>query len=81
MLVLAVDVSHSPARPMMSRPEDSWLKNRGWPKDEITQMLDSVRRPESCPIGISLITLLTRLYSSQLNFKALLCPEPKRGYG
>lgn len=29
MLVLAVDVSHSPARPMMSRPEDSWLKNRG----------------------------------------------------
>lgn len=29
MLVLAVDVSHSPARPMMSRPDDSWLKKRG----------------------------------------------------
>lgn len=29
MLVLAVEVSHSPARPMMSRPEDNWLKKRG----------------------------------------------------
>jgi len=34
MLVLAVEVSHSPASPMMSRPEDSWLKNRGWPRCE-----------------------------------------------
>lgn len=32
MLVLAVEVSHSPARPIMSRPEDNWLKKRGWPK-------------------------------------------------
>lgn len=31
MLVLAVDVSHSPANPMMSNPVDSWLKNLGWP--------------------------------------------------
>ena len=31
MLVLAVEVSHSPARPMMSSPVDNWLKNRGWP--------------------------------------------------
>lgn len=34
MLVLAVEVSHSPARPIMSKPEDSWLKKRGWPKCE-----------------------------------------------
>lgn len=31
MFVFAVDVSHSPARPMMSSPVDSWLKNLGWP--------------------------------------------------
>lgn len=31
MLVLAVEVSHSPARPTMSNPVDSWLKNLGWP--------------------------------------------------
>ncbi len=32
MLVLAVEVSHSPATPITSRPEDSWLKKRGWPE-------------------------------------------------
>lgn len=32
MLVLAVDVSHSPARAIMSRPVDSWLKNLGCPE-------------------------------------------------
>lgn len=32
MLVLAVEVSHSPARPMISRPDESWLKNLGWPE-------------------------------------------------
>lgn len=31
MLVLAVEVSHSPAKPTMSNPVDSWLKNLGWP--------------------------------------------------
>lgn len=31
MLVLAVEVSHSPAKPTMSKPVDSWLKNLGWP--------------------------------------------------
>lgn len=31
MLVLAVEVSHSPASPTMSNPVDSWLKNLGWP--------------------------------------------------
>lgn len=31
MLVLAVEVNHSPAMPITSRPEDSWLKKRGWP--------------------------------------------------
>ena len=29
MLVFAVEVSHSPANPMMSSPVDSWLKNLG----------------------------------------------------
>lgn len=29
MLVLAVEVSHSPANPTMSNPVDSWLKNLG----------------------------------------------------
>ena len=29
MFVLAVAVSHSPAKAMMSNPVDSWLKNRG----------------------------------------------------
>lgn len=29
MLVLAVDVSHSPANPTISNPVDSWLKNLG----------------------------------------------------
>lgn len=29
MFVFAVDVSHSPAKPMMSSPVDSWLKNLG----------------------------------------------------
>ncbi len=29
MFVFAVDVNHSPARPMMSSPVDSWLKNLG----------------------------------------------------
>lgn len=33
ILVLAVDVSHSPAKPMISNPVESWLKNRGWPKE------------------------------------------------
>lgn len=33
MLVLAVDVSHSPAKPMISSPVESWLKNRGWPRE------------------------------------------------
>lgn len=32
MLVLAVEVSHSPANPTMSNPVDSWLKNLGWPE-------------------------------------------------
>ena len=31
MLVLAVAVSHSPAREVTSSPQESWLKNRGWP--------------------------------------------------
>lgn len=31
MLVLAIDVSHSPATPITSRPANSWLKKRGWP--------------------------------------------------
>ena len=31
MLVLAVAVSHSPAREVTSSPHESWLKNRGWP--------------------------------------------------
>lgn len=31
ILVLAVEVNHSPATPTTSRPEDSWLKKRGWP--------------------------------------------------
>jgi len=31
MLVLAVAVSHSPAKQTMSRPVDNWLKKRGWP--------------------------------------------------
>lgn len=31
ILVLAVEVSHSPAKPTMSNPVDSWLKNLGWP--------------------------------------------------
>ena len=29
MLVLAVEVSHSPANPTMSNPVESWLKNLG----------------------------------------------------
>ena len=33
MLVLAVAVSHSPAREVTSSPQESWLKNRGWPGD------------------------------------------------
>ena len=32
MLVLAVAVSHSPAREVTSSPQESWLKNRGWPE-------------------------------------------------
>ena len=31
MLVLAVAVNHSPAREVTSNPQESWLKNRGWP--------------------------------------------------
>ena len=31
MLVLAVAVSHSPAKEVTSSPQESWLKNRGWP--------------------------------------------------
>ena len=31
MLVLAVAVNHSPAREVTSSPQESWLKNRGWP--------------------------------------------------
>lgn len=34
MLVLAVEVSHSPAKPTMSNPVDNWLKNLGWPAVE-----------------------------------------------
>jgi len=33
MFVFAVDVNHSPARPIMSSPVDSWLKNLGWPNN------------------------------------------------
>ena len=32
MLVLAVAVNHSPAREVTSNPQESWLKNRGWPE-------------------------------------------------
>lgn len=41
MFVLAVDVSHSPAKPIMSSPVDSWLKKRGWPEKRIESNLNS----------------------------------------
>lgn len=40
MLALAVEVSHSPAKPITSRPEDSWLKKRGWPENtKVTEVI------------------------------------------
>lgn len=39
MLVLAVEVSHSPANPTMSNPVESWLKNLGWPAIDKNIML------------------------------------------
>ena len=38
MLVLAVAVNHSPAREVTSKPQESWLKNRGWPGLRIFRM-------------------------------------------
>ena len=47
ILVLAVDVSHSPAKPMISKPVESWLKNRGWPR-EITGKHERQSRSFHC---------------------------------
>ena len=37
ILVFAAAVSHSPAREVTSRPQDSWLKKRGCPETEIVK--------------------------------------------
>lgn len=47
MLVLAVEVSHSPAKPTISNPVDSWLKNRGWPAFEKEKKQKQHNAPES----------------------------------
>lgn len=47
MFVLAVDVNHSPAKPIMSSPVDSWLKKRGWPEKRIESNLEQLRRYRS----------------------------------
>lgn len=42
MLVFAVAVTHSPAREIVSRPHESWLKKRGCPEKNVYFNLDNL---------------------------------------
>lgn len=75
MFVLAVDVSHSPAKPMMSSPVESWLKKRGWPERQL-------RVAQHDPTAVPKAPLPTQQRPSARGARRpRLRPRPRCGWG